>query len=335
MTITSYGYPAVGASSGNIDAVAWSQLQEELGVAYSVQGLSDWAVTVVAGLDRTVAIAAGKGYGRGVFDVNSAPVNVQLDTVAGTGTRWDLIVARRNWTTPVTVFTKVNGTAVAGIPTGRNVGPGALDDQPIALVQITGGQTAPTAVIDLRTWASKVTTTNDLRALVDPRNGDEAVVSDVRYRYVSPGMWVPAGDLPPYVKLIQGAPYSGFGSQVFQNFNFGLADVHGTPGYLSTSGGRVNILQPGVYTFSLDVCLVNDRPTQIEGRIVDSNGNILTRSYAAGQSTTGAYTNASSTHYIPNARSCGLQIMNAAGLGTIITNAATTPNQWVVTRLGG
>jgi hypothetical protein len=48
---------------------------------------------------------------------------------------------------------KINGGATPVIPGGRQVGPGNIDDQPLALVQVTAGQTQPTAIIDLRTWA--------------------------------------------------------------------------------------------------------------------------------------------------------------------------------------
>lgn len=179
MAITSYGYP------NQIDSVQWARLTEELGAAYGVQDAADWKVTVVAGPDRTVAVAAGTGWGRGILDVNSAAVNLQHATVAS-GVRYDTIMAHRNWSTPATTFTIVQGTSTAAVSASRQVGPGTVDDQPLALVQITAGSTVPVIVADLRTWTSKVLTVNDLRALVDPRLGDEAVLSttNVRYRRV-------------------------------------------------------------------------------------------------------------------------------------------------------
>lgn len=179
MAITSYGFP------GTIDSVQWAKLAEELGAAYSVLDRDDWKVSVVVGPDRTVAVAAGTAFGRGVMDVNSAPINIQLPTVAS-GVRYDLICARRNWGTPATTATYVQGTSTAAIPAGRNATPGTLDDQPLALVKITAGSTVPVIEADLRMLPSKVTSVFDLRGLVDPKLGDEIVhlTTGVRYRRV-------------------------------------------------------------------------------------------------------------------------------------------------------
>lgn len=184
-TVTSYGY-SPGGGDGSIDATHWAQIQEELGEAYGVSGAADWKVTTVSGVDRTVRVAAGSGFGRGVYDVvagDTAPT-VQLDVVSS-GSRFDLVVARRTWgVTPATTFTKVPGTGSQSIPSGRLTGPGIVDDQPLALVQVTAGSSNAVVVKDLRTWASKVITAADLMALVDAKYGDEAVVGDTRYRYV-------------------------------------------------------------------------------------------------------------------------------------------------------
>ena len=154
MAIVSTGYDGV-----IVTETKWASLSGFLGAPYGLTGSASWKVTSVVGLDRTVRIAAGTGYGHGVLDVSDATVDVQLPTVAS-GTRWDLIVARRDWQPPggVTVFTSVQGTATRQVPAGRLAGPGVQDDQPLALVQLTAGQTTPTAVIDLRQFTRKVTT---------------------------------------------------------------------------------------------------------------------------------------------------------------------------------
>jgi hypothetical protein len=94
------------------------------------------------------------GFGYGVTDSTSANDTIQLDTIAS-GSRWDLIAVRRDWTptSGVSQFVKVNGGSTATIPGGRNATRGNIDDQPLALVQVTAGQTQPTAIIDLRTWS--------------------------------------------------------------------------------------------------------------------------------------------------------------------------------------
>ena len=147
MSITSVGY------DGTINEVQFAKLAPLLGSDYSVGGPTDWKVEVVAGQDRTIRILPGSGYGQGVLDTADAQETLQLGAIAS-GSRWDLVVARRDWQPPggTTAFAAVQGAAAQAIPAGRIVGPGVQDDQPIALVQVTAGQTLPTAVVDLRCW---------------------------------------------------------------------------------------------------------------------------------------------------------------------------------------
>jgi hypothetical protein len=134
---------------------AWADAHPTIGLAsYGVRSALDWKVTAVSGQDRTVSIAAGRGFGHGVTDKTVANETIQLDTIVS-GSRWDLIACRRDWTPTagVSQFVKVSGGATAVIPGGRLAAPGGIDDQPIALVQVTSGQTQPTSIIDLRTWS--------------------------------------------------------------------------------------------------------------------------------------------------------------------------------------
>jgi len=154
VTITSIGY-----DGQVVDEVKWGGLSTFLGAPYGLADGAAWKVTAVVGLDRTSRVAPGIGYGHGVRDVSDSNVDVQHAAITS-GIRWDLIVARRNWQ-PVggtTTFVAVTGTATKQIPAGRLIGPGVQDDQPIALVQLTAGQSTPTAVIDLRHFTRKVTT---------------------------------------------------------------------------------------------------------------------------------------------------------------------------------
>lgn len=149
MAITSVGY------DGIVNEAQWAEMIKKVGAAeYGVVGLGDLKVTPLPGVDRTVSIATGKAWGHGVFDTNDANATIQLD-IAATGFRWDLIALRRDWSPAggTTTIVKINGTATKEIPAGRLKGPGVLDDQPLALVQITAGNTAPTAIVDLRAWA--------------------------------------------------------------------------------------------------------------------------------------------------------------------------------------
>ncbi len=143
MAVVSIGY------DGTVDETKWARLAPYLGQSYSVGGATDWRVEPVTGVDRTVRVRAGVAYGHGVRDDSDASVNVQLDTVAS-GSRWDTIVARRNWATNTTTPTFVKGGTSQAVAGGLNANPGLMDNQHIALAQITAGQQAPTAVVDIR-----------------------------------------------------------------------------------------------------------------------------------------------------------------------------------------
>jgi hypothetical protein len=148
----SYGYDtAPGAGVGEL---TWQEMHPQIGLAtYGVRSAADWKVTAVSGQDRTVSIAAGRGYGLGVIDKTVANETLQLGTI-GSGSRWDLIATRRDPTPTagVSSFVVIAGGANPVIPGARLSGPG-IHDQPLALVQVTAGQTQPTGFIDLRTWA--------------------------------------------------------------------------------------------------------------------------------------------------------------------------------------
>lgn len=185
MTITSYGYDTVdGINEGQ-----WAAIADRLGSAYSVDGATDWKVNAVTGLDRTVSIGLGAGCGRGVRDVLSGTPPTLQSAIVGSGSRWDTVVLRRDWTTPVpggtSSFVMLTGTATQAVSASRlssPTTPGNVDDQLVALVQVTAGVQVPTVVIDLRSQASKVHRAATLLAFPGAALGTEVVVAGVRYR---------------------------------------------------------------------------------------------------------------------------------------------------------
>lgn len=149
MAIISVGY------DGAVTESQWSEMIKKIGSSeYGVVGTNDWKVTSVTAADRTISIAPGKGWGHGVYDESTAAVQIQLDTVAS-GSRWDLIAMRRDWSGVggVSTFVKVVGTAAKELPALRAKGPGSIDEQPIALVRVVAGQTAVAEIVDLRCWS--------------------------------------------------------------------------------------------------------------------------------------------------------------------------------------
>lgn len=176
MAITSAGY------DGTVTEVQWAALIPSAGSSeYGVVGPSDFNVTAHPTTAYAVNVSAGTAWGQGVLDVSDSVITVQCDAPASGVVRWDLICARRDWRPLAggpTTITKVNGGTTADIPAGRNNTPGTLDDQPLFLVQWTGGQTQPTALIDLRCWAGNggLTARNDLARKYLTRAGTQVEI---------------------------------------------------------------------------------------------------------------------------------------------------------------
>jgi len=145
MAITSYGY------DGTMSEAGWSTLAPLLGSQRCVAGISDFAVTIGGAGSRAITVATGTAHGFGVADVNSAAIVLNATTVAS-GTRWDTVVIRRNWsgTGGTTTVVIVPGTATQALASGLNSSPGSIDDQPIALIQLSSASTSVQNVIDLR-----------------------------------------------------------------------------------------------------------------------------------------------------------------------------------------
>lgn len=144
MTISSVGY------FGSVDTSQWAALSRFVGHAPCVAGSGDWKPTTVSGVDRTVRIASGVGYADGVMVTSDATADVQLDTLSTGATRWDAVVARRDWTTSTTSFVKVNGSSAKAVPTLTTAAGTGTSDQLVALAQVTGGTQVPTQLIDCR-----------------------------------------------------------------------------------------------------------------------------------------------------------------------------------------
>jgi hypothetical protein len=152
VTFISYGYDTLPGEG--LSETVWQDMHPVIGLAsYGVRSPADWKVTAVTGADRTVSIATGRGFGLGVIDKTFENDTIQLAAITS-GSRWDLIACRRDPTPSagVSKFVAVSGGTTPVIPGGRLSGPG-IHDQPLALVQVTAGQTQPTGFIDLRTWA--------------------------------------------------------------------------------------------------------------------------------------------------------------------------------------
>lgn len=138
---------------GTVDETQFAEILHR----YSIVGADDFKATTQAG-DRIVAINDGIALGPGTRDVATAIPNIQFATAAGT--RWDLVVLRRDWQPPggASSIEIIQGGSAKGYPalgtaaTNWNRRPGIMDDQPLYLQEVNG--TLLGQRVDLRCWAS-------------------------------------------------------------------------------------------------------------------------------------------------------------------------------------
>lgn len=147
--------------NGTLGESQLAQMGRFVGAEYGVGGPHDCEVSSTTG-DRAVRVSSGIGFGGFVMDTVAAET-ISLDPVT-TGSRWDLIVLRRDWTpsgTPggVTTIQVVKGvastTGLKVVPAGKKRGFGVVDDQPLALVQVIAGQLPVGIIEDARLWPNK------------------------------------------------------------------------------------------------------------------------------------------------------------------------------------
>lgn len=208
MTFTSVGYP------GQIPPLAWARVHSRLGRTYAANGLR---VTPTAGGTRQVTALAGNAIGRGVYDETTIAHTTDIaPVVSGTTERYDLIVLRRNWQTKTTTVERIEGTATRALP-ARNVDPGVIDDQPLALVRWVADRTDPAEIIDLRVWQS---------------NGGAVAVDKLALTYLAePGAVVRIGD-ELFTHLVTSDP-QGVTSAAWDRVNLRALPLYGVGATLS------------------------------------------------------------------------------------------------------
>ena len=178
---------------------------------YGVYGVGDFEVKAHPSIPYNVLVKAGRAHGHGVTDTAAGDQVVPCNTLAS-GTRWDLIVVRRNWQPALggpSTLVAISGGTTAAIPGARKVGPGVEDDQPIALVKWQGGLSAPAQIIDLRVWSSNggLYAKDDLvRSYLD-KVGTEVTIGGASWTYKLGQNDVPGWEksIPAQVKVSGGS----------------------------------------------------------------------------------------------------------------------------------
>lgn len=142
MTLTPVGY------AGEITDDNWRVMATAtIGAMYGVDDSASFRATAGSG-DRAISLAPGGAFGLGVRDYSDAPITLTGAPVSS-GSRWDMVVLRRDWDAGTTTPLIITGSATKVLPT-RNTGFGAVNDQPIALVRFAAGQSVAQEIVDLR-----------------------------------------------------------------------------------------------------------------------------------------------------------------------------------------
>lgn len=186
------GFNCYGFNGGVPEAVVAAHFNRGLSHTYNVEAFSHLAVTQASA--TSVSVAAGWASAEGVCVQSDAAATLAI-TATTSGTRWDGVYLRRDWSGTSTrsdnvsvggaaSLVVVQGAATYGHPAGRLKTPADKDDQPLALVQV--GTAGITGIVDTRLFAgSGGSVAWDLMALPAPKLGDEvSTLSDgKRWRY--------------------------------------------------------------------------------------------------------------------------------------------------------
>jgi hypothetical protein len=274
MAFTSIGY------DGSVNERQWAELVPSAGSStYGVKGAGDLKVTAVPGQPLMVSVAAGTAWGHGVMDTETANTTITCDAISS-GTRWDLIALRRDWQPLAggpTSAVKITGTAEKVIPGSRQVQPGVVDDQPLALVQWTAGQTQPTQIIDLRCWAGNGgLVANDTLALSYlGKLGASVTIAGSEWNHV-----VGANDSPAWVKSTElgKIPLFGFANPVSGTGLTSATDMLIQAGAViqtTTSDGYARLYWPKPFPNGLlnVIPAIGDEYASGSGTVVSGAGN--------------------------------------------------------------
>lgn len=218
MAINSWGY------DGTVDEVDFGRIMAfSASSEYGVDDPNSFKASTVAGQVLMTQLTGGWAWTSGLVDNMTTMETVQYDPVAS-GTRWDMVVLRRDWTPPggTTTLAVIKGGASKALP-GRNDVRGVLQDQPLWLVRIDSGKSIPSEYVDLRIFARNggCTANDDLARSYVSFTGTMIEIRDTLWIYrVSPNgtnEWkklVSFGDTS-WVKVALAGGWSGSGSYIW------------------------------------------------------------------------------------------------------------------------
>lgn len=145
---------------GTLLEADWARLNGPAGVpdqSIPGQSLTDLEVSVsTSALSCTIAPTVG-GYVRHGINIKSTLTETRTFTNPASGSRWDVVAALIDWTTNTVTVEVVQGTSTQAVPwASMQTTVGTKVHEPLALVKLTAGSAAPTAIIDLRTMRTRL-----------------------------------------------------------------------------------------------------------------------------------------------------------------------------------
>jgi len=200
------------------------------GVLYSVEGPGDLAVTAGGAGDRAGTVAPGSAWGDGVLSMWNSGAVLNGEAV-GSGSRWDTVVVRREWTpndepTGTATLMLLEGGTSAAISPSRTTDRGVTtSDQPLALVRFDAGSTNVGQIIDLRVWAGE-------------GGGLVGAAEQAQLYLSSPGSQFMVGDRLHVRRMVSGSP--SWGSYDLSRLS---AVIDQTTGTIATAGAWTNSIR--------------------------------------------------------------------------------------------
>lgn len=186
--------------TGTVDQSAEAVRFAMAAAPFRVKSSSDWPISVVGGVDRTLRIGTGVAQACGVTDTTNAAEDIQFPANSSGATRYDALVARFDWTSTAVTFGYVTGGATppalqltTPVDNAKiNRIPGTRYDALLAVVPVTSGVgTFPTsgagAFVDCRPWGGiagpLVIPTSSYRDRVDVPLGGQLFTDDTDKLY--------------------------------------------------------------------------------------------------------------------------------------------------------
>ena len=260
MAITSFGY------GGTVGEAAWARMAPRLGVPYWVKDGQSLVATIDTARDRAIKISPGEFGGTGVFDTSDAVESLQFDSVSS-GSRYDLVVARRDWqgVSGKTTLQVIKGGKALALPT-YNRNPGVVDDQPLFLVEVKAGQSRPATIYDLRGFGAngKVVVYHKLAMdYYTDYPGLELQVGREIYTVRAGRTWMRTGLEPRatggkatddyYIRMDTGETTWAYGGSLRPVQRLKKIGGDNAMGVRILSGGRIRIGMSGIYAINASV----------------------------------------------------------------------------------